>query len=252
MPDPQPIPGNRSPHAVIDVAAVVAQTRGTKKWKEGTTMTQMADPATQVLTRGRQKKFTPERIQQIKKLVEQGTSREKIAELIGVTVGSLQVTCSRLGISLRRPKSDTGARLLRREEAPHSRGIAGDDPSSGDMPLPLTKKQPEESSQPGLLEQAQTSTASQEHAKRGNEGTPVNFAIWMQYRGQQRTTELALTQQTVRQLAFEAEFRNMRIGEFVGEVIVAMLRKNLLQAVLKQKEPRANSSRGELESESCG
>ena len=66
-------------------------------------MTQLAEPAAYVLTRGRQKKFTPERIQQIKNLVEQGTSREQIAELIGVTVGSLQVTCSRLGVSLRRP-----------------------------------------------------------------------------------------------------------------------------------------------------
>ncbi|HEX8751233.1 MAG TPA: helix-turn-helix domain-containing protein [Nitrospira sp.] len=207
-------------------------------------MTRMAEPTTEVLTRGRQKKFTPERIQQIKNLVEQGTSREKIAELIGVTVGSLQVTCSRLGISLRQPKADSRAGLLRREEPPHSRGIAGDDPSSGNMPLPLTKTQSEES-QPGLLEQAQASTACQEDAKRADEGGPVNFAIWMQYRGQQRTTELALSQQTVRQLAFEAEFRNMRIGEFVGEVIAAMLRKNLLQAVLEQKKPWANPSRGE-------
>lgn len=31
-------------------------------------------------------------------------SREEIAGLIGVTVGSLQVTCSKLGISLRRPR----------------------------------------------------------------------------------------------------------------------------------------------------
>jgi helix-turn-helix resolvase-like protein len=207
-------------------------------------MTRMAEPTTEVLTRGRQKKFTPERIQQIKNLVEQGTSREKIAELIGVTVGSLQVTCSRLGISLRQPKAGSRAGLLRRAEPPHSRGIAGDDPRCGDMPLPLTKKQSEES-QPGLLEQVQASTACQERAKRADEGGPANFAIWMQYRGQQRTTELALTQQTVRQLAFEAEFRNMKIGEFVGEVIAAMLRKNLLQAVLEQKEPRANPSRGE-------
>jgi hypothetical protein len=29
----------------------------------------------------------------------------------------------------------------------------------------------------------------------------------------------------------------MRIGELVGEVIVAMLKKDLLQAVLEQKEP---------------
>ena len=41
-----------------------------------------------VLTRGRQTKFTPERIQQIRNLVERGKSREEIAELIGVTLGS--------------------------------------------------------------------------------------------------------------------------------------------------------------------
>ena len=49
-------------------------------------------------------KFTPERIEQIKNLVERGKRREEIAELIGVTVGSLAVTCSRLGISLRQPR----------------------------------------------------------------------------------------------------------------------------------------------------
>src|SRR6516162_9936074 len=54
-------------------------------------------------TNGRPIKFTPERLQQIKNLVERGMSREQIAETIGSTVGSLQVTCSRLGISLRRP-----------------------------------------------------------------------------------------------------------------------------------------------------
>ena len=57
---------------------------------------------------GRPTKFTPERLQQIKKLVERGLSREQIAETIGVTLGSLQVTCSRLGISLRRPRPSNG------------------------------------------------------------------------------------------------------------------------------------------------
>ena len=42
-------------------------------------------------------KFTPERIQQISNLVERGKSREEIAELVGVTIGTLQVTCSRFG-----------------------------------------------------------------------------------------------------------------------------------------------------------
>jgi hypothetical protein len=189
-------------------------------------MAQTAEPATQALTRGRQRKFTPERIRQIKNLVEQGTSREKIAELIGVTVGSLQVTCSRLGVTLRRPKFAPGAGL---REEPHSSGIAGDNPSSGDMPL--------QSSQ--LLEQAQGSPACQGHAQTANEGRPgvANFAIRLQCRGRERTTDLPLTQQVVRQLAFEAQLRNMRIGELVGEVIVAMLKKDLLQAVLEQKEP---------------
>src|SRR5260221_10334627 len=79
-------------------------------------MSQMAELTTQVLARGRQTKFTPERIQQIRNLVERGKSREEIAELIGVTLGSLQVTCSRLGVSLRRPTFNTGTGLLRRGE----------------------------------------------------------------------------------------------------------------------------------------
>lgn len=56
--------------------------------------------------RGRTLKFTPERMDQIRNLVERGKTRNEIADIIGCTVGSLQVTCSRAGISLRHPKSD--------------------------------------------------------------------------------------------------------------------------------------------------
>jgi DNA-binding CsgD family transcriptional regulator len=52
----------------------------------------------------RHSKFTPEGIQQIKDLVARGETCQQIATIIGVTVGTLKVTCSRLGISLRRPK----------------------------------------------------------------------------------------------------------------------------------------------------
>jgi hypothetical protein len=52
--------------------------------------------------RGRRIKFTPQVIEKIKELVGEGIGREEIANRVGVTVGSLQVTCSRLGISLRR------------------------------------------------------------------------------------------------------------------------------------------------------
>ena len=59
--------------------------------------------------RGRQIKFTPERIQKIKNLVERGKRREEIAELIGVTVGSLQVSRARAwALACGGPLSTTG------------------------------------------------------------------------------------------------------------------------------------------------
>ena len=63
-------------------------------------MSEAIQPESQPLNRGRPTKFTPERIQQIRNLVERGMSQDQIAEIIGVTTGSLQVTCSKLGISL--------------------------------------------------------------------------------------------------------------------------------------------------------
>ena len=48
--------------------------------------------------RGRRVKFTPQPIEKIKELVAEGLSRDEIANRLGVIVGSLQVTCSRLGI----------------------------------------------------------------------------------------------------------------------------------------------------------
>src|SRR5258708_3938177 len=57
------------------------------------------------VSNGRPIKFTPERLEQIRNLVERGMSRQEIAKTIGATLGSLAVTCSRLGISLRRPRT---------------------------------------------------------------------------------------------------------------------------------------------------
>jgi len=191
-----------------------------------------------VLTRGRQTKFTPERIQQVRNLVERGKSREEIAELIGVTVGSLQVTCSRLGVSLRRPVFNTGTGLLRRG-APGPNRTANHHPDDGNNSVILqsTKERPEQNSQSAPVEQAQIPTAHQEQTKRMNEVGLANFTIRMRYKGEERTTELPLTHDMISQLAFEAELRNMRIGELIGELMVAMLKKDLFQAVLEQKKP---------------
>ena len=119
----------------------------------------------------RKVKFTPERIEQIKNLVEHGKRREEIAELIGVTVGSLQVTCSRLGISLRR-------RL---------------------KPVPTPPSEP---------------------AKAAD---VARFAISMRYRGEERTTELPLTQDMITQLAVEAAFRGAPICDLIGDLITGIL-----------------------------
>src|SRR5262249_21005592 len=45
--------------------------------------------------------FTPEVIEEVKDLVAQGISRDEIASRLGVSVGYLQVTSLKLGISLR-------------------------------------------------------------------------------------------------------------------------------------------------------
>jgi len=170
-------------------------------------MMQTEEFATQLPTRGRRIKFTPERLQQIRNLVERGKSREEIAELIGVTVGSLQVTCSRLGISLRRVVFSNRMGLLRR---------------SG---------QPQQNSQSGPVEQPQATTPHEEHARTDEVGL-ANLALGMKYRGDEQTSELLLTQDMISQLAFEAQFRNMSIGEFVGELLIAMMKRDLFQHVL--------------------
>jgi hypothetical protein len=62
------------------------------------------------LVKGRQPtKFTPNNIARIKEWVAQGVCRDDIANRLEVTVNSLQVTCSKLGISLRKRPLANGA-----------------------------------------------------------------------------------------------------------------------------------------------
>src|SRR5262252_2352011 len=191
-------------------------------------MIQTEELATQLPTRGRQIKFTPERLEQIRNLVERGKSREEIAELIGVTVGSLQVTCSRLGISLRRVVFDNGMALLRRDR-PHNGTSTHTASRRGGVPLPPISGQPQQNSQSGPVEQPQATKPHEERARTDETG----LALRMKYRGDERTSELPLTQDMVRQLAFEAQFWNMSIGEFVGELLIAIMKRDLFQHVLE-------------------
>ena len=84
----------------------------------------LSEPKVVSVPRGRPTKFTPERVEQIRDLVALGKSRDEIAGLLGVTVGTLQVTCSKLGISLRRrPDPKLNAQLnLPSHEVPYRAG----------------------------------------------------------------------------------------------------------------------------------
>ena len=126
---------------------------------------------------GRQVKFTPERMNQIRNLVERGMTREQIAEMIGVTVGSLQVACSRRGISLRPPKFNTGVARLDRVSAPPSAPVA--------------------------------SAASE-----------AGVAVVIRYRNKEQVIPLPLTQDMIGQLALEAAFRDTKIADLIGELIL--------------------------------
>jgi Helix-turn-helix domain of resolvase len=189
----------------------------------------------QPLNHGRPTKFTPERMQQVRNLVERGKSRDEIAEIIGVTTGSLQVTCSKLGISLRRPAFNTGTGLLprQRSRAHHAATPSGPPPENT-------------GSNPAVPRSALAKTAGQMEA----EATPAGaahrepgarpaaaFAIQMVYKGQERLTDLPIHEEIMGELALEAELRGMGIGELVGTLIVAMTKKDLLQLVRGDSDP---------------
>jgi len=199
-------------------------------------MMQTEQLATQLTnSRGRQIKFTPERLQQIRNLVERGKSREEIAELVGATVGSLHVTCSRLGISLRRPVVFNNGMGLLRRGGPHNGTSTYT--ASRRVGVPPISGQPQQNSQSGPVEQPQATTPHEERAR--TEMGLASLALRMKYRAYERTSELPLTQDMIGQLAFEAQFRNMSIGEFVGELLTAMMKRDLFQHVLEpnSKQP---------------
>jgi hypothetical protein len=195
---------------------------------------------TEFRTRGRPTKFTPDRIRQITNLVERGKSREEIAEIIGVTSGTLQVTCSKLGISLRRPKFDSGTGLLPLRQsrfqtaAPTIRAASQresimTEPAKACQPVPHAKPIEAFSLAPSQREVRQ---------ERANGGASAVFSIRMKYRGEERSTDLPLDVEMIRQLAIEAEFRGMRLGELVAKLILGITRKDLFELALASAPER--------------
>jgi hypothetical protein len=179
---------------------------------------------------GRPTRFTPERIQQICNLVERGKSREEIAEIIGVTSGTLQLACSKLGVSLRRPTFDRGTGLLPRQQPGYPKnGFPRQSSSEQEGSKFQCAKGPQSAPEQPPSRQAQAE-APCEGGKLNHED-PAVFAIRMEYKGQERLTGLPLDEEMISQLAMEAEIRGMRMGELVAALILEIVKKDLFKLI---------------------
>ena len=175
------------------LAARCAQVRqGNTTIVEGQAMTMLREITSH---QGRpRRKFTPANLQKIKDWVAEGISREEIAKSLGATVGSLQVTCSRLGISLRRRD------LL----------------SSKGPGRPRLVSSP---SAPSIVGQMQA-------------GRP-RFQITFECSGARRTIELPLpTASAIGQLKLEADIRNLSMGQLLVEVATMAIKNGMIEEIL--------------------
>jgi hypothetical protein len=188
---------------------------------EGTLLTQPAH-------RGRQTKFTPERIRQITNLVERGKNRDEIAEIIGVTPATLQVTCSRLKISLRRPTYAVGTGLLRQRRKRFPDGVNVHQ-SNGHANRKSSEQMEENLEVPSIIPPSEG--VSGENIK----PPAPQFGIRMQYKGENRTFELPLSPDMIGRVAIEAEFRNTRIAELVAQLILGIVERDLFKLVLDRR-----------------
>jgi hypothetical protein len=179
-------------------------------------------------------KFTPQNIRQIINLVERGTSPAQIAEIIGVTPGTLKTTCSKLHISLRRPSYNTGTGLLR-----HRRSRAGNGGamaltsgshanSSNEQPVTVLDRQPMEQ-EPALV--------PEDKAPRSH-GPIAAFAVVMEYKGERHTAKLPLSTDMIGRVAIEAEVRGMKLVELIARAIESIVKEDQFNLVLGQLPKR--------------
>jgi hypothetical protein len=144
-------------------------------------------------------KFCPANVQKIKDWVAEGISREEIAALLDVPLGSLQVTCSRLGISLR-------GRHVLNGNASHSRVMNGNG-TRHDIP---------------------------NHPLKRAEG---QFQVTIELNGARRATALPLTAGDIAQLALAAAVRNVGMTQLLTEVVTTAIKKGMIEEILREPSP---------------
>jgi len=174
----------------------------------------------------RPKKFTDANIRQIINLVERGTSPADIAEIIGVTLGTLKTTCSKLQISLRRPTFDNGAKLLHRPARQLSPS-----PSVVTPPAPCALRDR------NLREQKIADAANTERLEKpattcSNYGRTAMTSIVMQYKGRTHTAELSLSQELIAHLAIEAQFRGVTLAHLIAQIVESVVESDHFDLLL--------------------
>jgi hypothetical protein len=142
-------------------------------------------------------KYTPENIQKIKDFVAEGINREEIAKLLDVTLGSLAVTCSRLGISLRRRDlaNGNGERRTRVLSRPY---ILNHPPMVGRM------------------------------------RAGPQFQIAIERSGVRQATDVPLTGLDIARLGLEAGARDLSMAQLLSEVVTTAIKKNMTEEILSE------------------
>jgi hypothetical protein len=179
-----------------------------------------AEPRAANVAKGRPTKFTPERLEQIRKLVAVGKGRDEIAALLGATVGNLQVTCSRLGISLRRPRLNPQAELPKRKVP----DIGAMNSPIGDHSVRFAFDDVDE-----VLEglQQKDAAALRPCEIKDQEAGSASLLLTIEYRGRKRAIPLTLADDTISLLALEAQVREMSLGQLLGALLGAAMTKGL-------------------------
>lgn len=168
--------------------------------------------------RGKPVKFTPEAIEKIKVLVAQGVGRQEIANLLGVTVGSLQVTCSRFGVSLRRNILHSGTTPHLRD--PNGRAI----PFQGSVGVAYAREQKTEEVPQKVVSLADS----------------VEIAIMMRRRGKEVSTDVPFTSRDIGELALIATLRDLSVAELVGQALAGAIKKDMIEKILRGNVPSSS------------
>jgi hypothetical protein len=148
----------------------------------------------------RRRKFTSDNIARIKEWVGQGVGRDEIANRLEVTVGSLQVTCSRLGISLRKNSSAKGN---------------------------------------GAIRSLRAAQRSIEHIQQGDDPARAKVRMLIQKQNRLAQFDLPLNQCSIEQLALEASVRGQTVADLIEKIVRQVMEKDLVAEVLRTSPSKA-------------